>query len=130
MATFPSYFTREEDVAKLQALLDVRVFCRYVVPSLGITARYVGEEPYCPITRLYNEAMKETLPAAGVDFHIIPRLARDGAAISASRVRQILREGGSPENVEGLVPAATFQFLQTDDGAEVIAAIRKKMSRH
>ena len=130
MATFPAYFTREEDVAKLQALLDVKVFCQYVVPALGITARYVGEEPYCPITHLYNEAMQECLPQEGVEFHIIPRIASHGKAISASRVRQILRDGGMAEDVRGLVPEATYQFLLTSDGREVITAIREKMSRH
>ena len=130
MATFPAYFTREEDVAKLQALLDVRVFSQYVVPALGITARYVGEEPYCPITRLYNEAMSESLPQNGIDFHVIPRVAKDGRAISASRVRQILRDGGGANDVKGLVPEATYDFLQSPEGEKVIANIRQKMSRH
>lgn len=130
MATFPAYFTREEDVAKLQALLDVKVFTQYVVPALGISSRYVGEEPYCPITSLYNQAMAESLPQAGIGFHIIPRIAKDGDAISASRVRQILRDGGEAEDVKGLVPEATYDFLQSPEGKEVIANIRQKMSRH
>jgi len=130
MATFPSYFTRDEDVAWLQARLDVAVFCRHAVPALGITARYVGEEPYCPVTERYNRAMAEGLPAAGVAFHVIPRKADGGEPISASRVRRILHEGGDVDAVRHLVPDATYEFLCSPRGAEVVARIRASSSRH
>lgn len=129
-ATFPSYFTRDEDVAPLQARLDVAVFLRHVVPALGVRVRYVGEEPYCPVTRLYNEAMAELLPPAGVRFVVVPRLALGGEAVSASRVRAILHDGGAVDDVAELVPPATLRFLRSDEGGRVVERIRLSSSRH
>ncbi|WP_446697823.1 hypothetical protein [Acetomicrobium sp. S15 = DSM 107314] len=38
--------------------MDVAIFGQYVVPALGITDRYVGQEPYCPVTSVYNRVMQ------------------------------------------------------------------------
>lgn len=130
MATFPSYFTREEDLARVQARLDVAVFLRWVVPALSITARWVGEEPYCPVTRLYNQAMAEILPPAGCALEVLPRKASAGEAISASRVRQILRDGGTADDVAELVPEATLRFLRSAEARPILETIRSSRSRH
>ena len=130
MATFPSYFTRDNEVADLQANLDIEVFCRHVVPALNISARYVGEEPYCPVTSLYNKAMADRLPGNGVRFIQIPRIESDKGAISASQVRQLLREGASPASLTNLLPPATLAFLKSDEGAKVIDNIKHSNSRH
>jgi [citrate (pro-3S)-lyase] ligase len=130
MATFPSYFTRDNDVASMQANLDIDVFCRHVVPALSISSRYVGEEPFCPVTSLYNEAMAQRLPAYGVRFVQIPRIESANGAISASQVRQLLREGTPPEDLSHIVPPATLSFLKSAKGAEIIKNIQQSNSRH
>jgi len=130
MATFPSYFTREETVAKLQAHLDIEIFASHIVPALSIGSRYVGEEPYCAVTALYNEAMKEILPSHGVKFVQIPRIESGNLAISASRVRQLLRENISPEKLVDILPQSTVDFLRTSQGREIIKRIQSSESRH
>ncbi len=53
-AAFPSYFLKETDrVIGAQAQLDLQVFLR-IAQTLGITARYVGEEPASRVTGIYN----------------------------------------------------------------------------
>ena len=68
-ATFPRYFLQNEApdlVIKNQAELDVMIFARHIVPTLGITRRYVGTEPYSATTRAYNAAMKKILTTSGL----------------------------------------------------------------
>lgn len=65
-ATFPSYFLKEENaVIRGQALLDLAVFTQ-IARALGISCRYVGEEPTSRVTGLYNEIMGQELPKAGI----------------------------------------------------------------
>lgn len=114
-ATFPRYFLREADsVSRIQAELDIRLFGSRIAKALGITRRYVGEEPYCMTTRLYNETMKTILPEYGIQVHEIKRLEDPGGAISASRVRNSLRQGGFDE-LSGLVPESTYKYLCSED---------------
>ena len=111
-ATFPAYFLRDRVKADAaHSELDVRLFGEKFVPSLGITKRFVGEEPYCPVTRTYNEQMKSSLPAYGVEVIEIPRKESGGAAISASRVRELL-DNGQLEAIRPLVPETTFEYLK------------------
>ena len=131
-ATFPRYFMKEYDnVVRSQARLDVTIFAEHIAPALGITARYVGEEPYCPVTREYNKAMKEILSKYQIDFKIIPRVERDGQAISASRVRTLIREN-KLEDIRELVPASTYDFLVSDDprAQSIIRRIQNSQTRH
>ena len=130
MATFPSYFTRKEEVAYIQASLDIEVFGRHIVPALSIGSRYVGEEPYCSVTALYNKAMKERLAAYGVRFVEIPRIESAASVISASMVRKMLKDGVEPSSLENIVPEATINFLLSQKGGEIIEKIRKSTSRH
>ena len=37
------------------------IFGKYICPSLGISIRFVGEEPLDNVTNQYNKAMKEIL---------------------------------------------------------------------
>ena len=124
-ATFPSYFIRSDDELTLaQAKLDAKVFSR-IARALAITDRFVGEEPLSPATALYNRAMNELLPEAGVKLHIFERKSSDGVQpISASRVRALLKEG-KPEKVRALVPDTTYAFLESDEGRMIIDRIRQ-----
>lgn len=107
-ATFPAYFIRDESRADLvRSDLDIELFRKHIAPALGISRRFAGEEPYSPVTRAYNERMKELLPESGIAFEEIPRL--DG--ISAGRVRELIRSADL-EKVKEMVPESTYEVIQ------------------
>lgn len=123
-AVFPAYFLKEEEaVTRAQARLDAAIFTR-VAEQLGITRRFVGEEPFSPSTHLYNQAMGELLPAAGISLHVIPRMEdAGGTAISATRVRQALAEGDLAL-LRALLPDTSYAFVTSGEGQ---ALIRERM---
>lgn len=87
-ATFPSYFLKDEfRTEKIHCELDLEIFCQCFAKPLHITRRYVGEEPFCPVTAQYNRAMQTILPQNGIELITIPRKQEDGLAISASQVQ-------------------------------------------
>lgn len=129
-ATFPSYFTRGEDEAvTAQTRLDVDIFARHIAPAAGITVRYVGEEPYCPVTAAYNQAMREILPRYGLDLVVVPRLAVGGEAVSASTVRELIRQQAW-DKIRPLVPDVTWRYLHAEEARPVLAKIKASHSRH
>ena len=128
-ATFPTYFTREQDQVKAQTRLDISLFARQIAPRLGITDRYIGEEPYCDVTAAYNEAMADILPPAGVAVHLVPRVAVDGEVVSASTVRECIR-ANDWECLERLVPPVTLAYLRSDENRAVLERIRASETRH
>lgn len=124
-ATFPRYFMKDFcDISLSQARLDVTIFSDYIVPALGITRRYVGEEPYCMVTNSYNQAMKEILIPRGVELIVVPRKKLNGEAISASKVRSLISEDRIDE-LAHLVPPSTSNFLRSPLGKQIIEKIKK-----
>ncbi|MBR5569567.1 MAG: [Oscillospiraceae bacterium] len=114
-ATFPTYFLKDREQAQtVQCLLDIEIFTKYFVPKFGITRRYVGTEPLSAMTDQYNKALMEHLPQKGIDLRLIPRLEVDGAPISATTVRSLLRTG-QPDKLRQLVPPTTFDYLTKED---------------
>lgn len=106
-ATFPAYFIKDRTRADLvKADLDIAFFAGKIAPALHITTRFVGEEPFSPVTKAYNERMKELLPAHGIRLEEIPRYQ----AISASRVRELIR-AGEYEQTRTLVPETTYETI-------------------
>ncbi|WHH60856.1 [citrate (pro-3S)-lyase] ligase [Petroclostridium sp. X23] len=129
-ATFPSYFIKEyQDVVETHAALDLRIFGQHIAPVMGINKRYAGEEPYCAVTRTYNQKMKEILPQYGIEVVQVPRMTVESNAISASRVRKYLREGEF-EKIKVLVPKTTYSFLCSQEALEIIERIRASSQRH
>lgn len=123
-ATFPSYFLKDDaKVNEGHARLDIAVFSR-IAAELGITRRFVGEEPTSQVTGIYNRVMLEELPRAGVEVTVVPRLALDGAVVSASTVRRALHEGDW-DTVRALTPATTYGYLMSDEATPVIERIRR-----
>ncbi len=107
-ATFPAYFIRDESRADLvKSDLDIELFCKRIAPALNISKRFAGEEPFSPVTRAYNERMKELLPANGISFEEIPRLSE----ISAGRVRSLIKDGAY-EKIREMVPESTYEVIQ------------------
>ena len=113
-ATFPAYFIRDESrVDAVRSDLDIELFRTRIAPALGVTKRFVGEEPFSPTTRAYNERMKALLPEKGIELIEIPRLAD----ISASRVRALLRAGKYEKTAEA-VPETTYETILRHFGTD------------
>lgn len=90
-ATFPTYFFKDRvQASRANCRLDLELFAREIAPALGITRRFIGTEPLCPVTAAYNQAMQDLLPGYGITVTEIPRLTVDGAPVSASEVRRCL----------------------------------------
>lgn len=122
-ATFPSYFQRDDEaVIESHANLDLEVFVK-IAGALGINARYVGEEPKSLVTGIYNRIMSEKLPEHGIKCVIIPRKTEGGQVISASNVRQAIKEGRL-EEIRGLVPESTYKFFASPEAENVIKRIQ------
>ena len=119
-ATFPNYFLKKNDDAlKEYTKLDCNIFGKYFAPKFNIVRRYVGTEPHCEVTNTYNESMKEVLPKYNVEVKLIERKQIEDDAISASRVRRLLKEG-KLEKVKNLLPTHSFEFLLSEEGEKVI----------
>ena len=119
-ATFPSYFLRKEDeILKAYTILDASIFGKYFCKTLNITKRFIGEEPYCKVTRAYNDALKEILPIYGVEVIEIKRKAFMEDVISASKVRKLIVEGEIPKllkKIRGYGIACELEMLQATSG--------------
>ena len=111
-ATFPTYFLKKQaDTLHAQCQLDAAVFGSHFVPKFHITQRFVGSEPFCPVTEAYNQALHQLLPVYGVSVKEIPRFETHGIPVSATNVRKLIAEGNE-ESVRALVPESTFQYLK------------------
>lgn len=122
-ATFPAYFQKGDNaVIRSQAGIDANIFTQ-IAAALGITDRFVGDEPTSVVTGIYNEILSTALPEAGVACHIIPRKEADGKAISASTVRSCIHDGRL-EDIRGLVPETTYRYFTSPEAAPVIGRIR------
>jgi len=129
-ATFPSYFLREEGKRLLAyAELDSSIFGKYFCENFRIKKRYVGEEPYCPVTKAYNETLRNVLPIYGVELHEIKRKAFGDEVISASMVRSLLKIG-DVYNLNNFLPEVTLDFLNTSSGREIVEKIKRANSPH
>lgn len=124
-ATFPSYFQKDsEAVIESQARLDLLIFAE-IAKSLGISTRYVGDEPTSIVTSLYNRIMSDELPRHNIACRIIPRKETNGKAISASTVRQALKDG-RPELLADLVPESTLTYFKSPEASPIIARIQNE----
>lgn len=122
-ATFPSYFLKDDSaVIQEHAKLDLAIFVR-IARALGVTVRFVGEEPTSQVTGLYNEIMAAQLPENGIDCVILPRKEALGKAISASTVRAAL-QAGDWQTLSQLVPQTTLDYFRSSEAEPVLRRIR------
>ncbi|MBU4682060.1 [citrate (pro-3S)-lyase] ligase [Cedecea davisae] len=118
-ATFPGYFLKESGlIDKTWSAMDLMIFRDYIAPALGITHRFVGNEPFCAVTREYNQAMRYWLEvhrnhsAASLQVVELPRKCHAaGRAISASEVRALLKSQ-QMARIREIVPETTFSHLR------------------
>ncbi|MDD6033154.1 MAG: [citrate (pro-3S)-lyase] ligase [Oscillospiraceae bacterium] len=112
-ATFPAYFLRgRDDVERLGCELDLKLFACRIAAPLGISRRFVGQEPYSPLTGRFNMYMKEILPQYGVSLVEFSRLrAGDKGFVNAGTVRRLWEEQNFDALVD-MVPPSTLAYLQ------------------
>nr|WP_199064544.1 [citrate (pro-3S)-lyase] ligase [Chromobacterium sp. ASV5] len=117
-ATFPCYFLKEKGLAAhCHTAIDLLLFRERIAPALGISHRYVGTEPFCPVTNKYNKDMRHWLQQAASEAPPVavvemPRARQGGRAVSASEVRRLLARRDFLA-IEPLVPASTLRHLLT-----------------
>lgn len=126
-ATFPSYFQKDEQaVIESHAMLDLTVFTQ-IAKTLGITRRYVGEEPTSLVTGIYNQIMSEKLPEQGIECIIVPRKTCEDTPISASNVRLALQNDNF-DTLAKLVPQTTLDYFRSPEAVPVIERIKKQQN--
>ncbi len=110
--TFPDYFMKDKHAAfTANGELDLLLFSVYFKEAFHISKRFVGEEPFCPVTRAYNQQMREILPSHGIQVCVLPRYAVQGVPVSATRVRQHYFQRDL-DSIAPLVPEPTFNYLK------------------
>lgn len=125
--TFPSYFLKKNERLPAQTHLDGTIFAHLLAPGFGITKRFVGTEPTDPVTRAYNEALKDVFKKYALELVEVPRIEDGVGAISASRVRAAWTAGRMDE-VEEWVPAPTLAYLKSPEGTALCEALRREVS--
>ncbi len=128
-ATFPSYFTHEKDLLRVQTELDAEIFAVHIAPALSIGKRWVGREPHCQVTETYNKALGNILGMYNIELSVLERLQIGGKIVSASGVREALRTGDM-ETARSMVPQTTWNYVSSERGKAVIEKIRRIPSRH
>ena len=134
-ATFPAYFLREEsEFLSAYTKLDATIFAKYFCKEFNITKRMLGEEPYCPVTKKYNDTLEEILNQYDVQVEIIQRkyISTPDDYISASKVRKLIKlEGRSAlDHLSNLIPKVTLNFLKSEEGREIIEKIINSNTPH
>lgn len=111
-ATFPSYFLKDQakaSIAQVQAVLDATLFKEKIASILSITTRFVGEEPFSEVTKIYNQAMKKTF-GSQPNLVILPRKQIGEEVVSATKVRALMEQGNYTA-IKPLVPPKTFEEI-------------------
>lgn len=112
--TFPEYFLKIEDEDLIRNVeYDITMFAERIAPRLGITYRFIGEEPDDSVTNEYNKAMKRILPNKGINVIEIPRKKVGSMIISASLVRKHLNDDNA-EAARDLIPESTWKVIFGD----------------
>lgn len=109
--TLPGYFEKEDNPeAEFDATEDLEIFGKIIAKEFGIQIRFAGEEPSDQFTNRYNGFMRELLPKYGVEFCEIPRKELAGEVISASKVRECIRDK-KYERLKKLVMPDIYNYL-------------------
>lgn len=109
--TFPEYFFKDQlQHVTINPTKDIQLFAQEIAPILNITYRFVGEEPLDQITAQYNSFLKETLKWYNIHLIELPRKSIDNKVISASLVRNLIKQGNI-EATKDLLPLATYNFI-------------------
>ncbi|MFT4301952.1 MAG: hypothetical protein QM579_09375 [Desulfovibrio sp.] len=132
-ASFPAYFTADAKVGSIHATLDCTIFATRIARDLGISLRFVGTEPFDPVTAAYNAAMASVFEKHGIALQEIPRLEASAQSISASKVRAYFKTDVSEESWQTLakmLPPVTWDFLRSEESATIRQKLRDHVGRH
>lgn len=128
--TFPSYFLKEDDnIPCLQMEIDLLLFARKIAPSFSVKKRFIGTEPLCETTRRYAETMHRVLTQEGVETVQLIRKESEDQAISASRVRQLIKDEAY-DDLSKLVPATTLNYLRSEQAETIRERMKTYQRRH
>lgn len=109
--TFPEYFFKIiDDNTENNIRRDFELFANYIAPALNITKRFVGTEPTDNLTNIYNKIMLEILPRNNIDVCVIKRRENDKGIVSASAVRNMIKENKYC-HLKEYVTVMTYRFL-------------------
>lgn len=123
-ATFPTYFLKKvDDFTEIYTELDAKLFSEKIAKDLRIKIRFVGDEPTDELTSRYNKSLKKYCEKDDLEVEIIERLKNDEGYISASELREFLKEGKLEAALKIAAPS-TARYLQSEKGAEKINKIR------
>lgn len=101
--TFPNYFFKSMNEKVIeQTLLDATIFNDYFIPIFNISKRYVGTET-SDYMQAYNQTLKTLLQDKLV---VVPRYLYHNEAVSASKIRKLIKENKINEALE-LIPIET-----------------------
>lgn len=96
-ATFPDYFLDDKKFkSDIQADIDLKIFIEYIIPTLNIKYRFLGSEPEDKTTNSYNRLIKNSLNSL-IQVIELPRLMLNEYIVSASKVREKIKNSTSPE---------------------------------
>lgn len=110
--TMPIYFEKEKRQEEIwDASVDLQLFCQEIAPALGISVRFMGEEPEDKVTRQYNEEFERLAPLYGMSFVRLQRLAIEDQIVSASNVRRFLNNGRF-DLVQKITPKESWSILR------------------
>lgn len=123
-ATFPTYFLKKKDtMLEVYTELDGKIFGTKIAKDLEIDIRFLGSEPKDQVTLAYNNSLEKILEKENVKVSIIERKKLGHEIISASLVRELLKEGNIEEAYKYL-PESTIEYLQSEQGFKTIEKIK------
>lgn len=122
--TFPTYFIKKKDeMLDIYTELDGSIFAKKISKDLEIDIRFFGEEPIDLVTLNYNNTLKKILEDSSISVKIIERKQLDTTVISASYVRNLLKDNNIEEAYKYL-PQATINYLQSKEGEKIIKKLQ------
>lgn len=123
--TFPTYFIKKKDeMLDIYTELDGSIFAKKIAQDLEIDIRFFGEEPRDIVTQNYNNTLKSILEDNSIDVKIIKRKEIDNTIISASYVRNLLKDN-NVEEAYIFLPKATIDYLQSEEGQKIVKEIQE-----
>ena len=124
--TFPTYFIKKkDDMLDIYTELDGSIFAKKIAEDLEIDIRFFGEEPIDIVTLNYNNTLKGILEDSSIDVDIVKRKQIGDTIISASYVRNLLKNDKVEEAYKYL-PKATINYLNSEKGKEIVKTLQNE----
>ncbi len=123
--TFPTYFIKKKDeMLEIYTELDAKIFAEKIAKDLEIDIRFLGSEPIDEVTNAYNRSLKNILESNDIEVKIIKRKELDNKPISASYVRNLIKNNRIDQAYK-LLPQSTIDYLKEDEGKRIIEKIKR-----